>query len=242
VTTKKPVTFNDIKAKLQPGAKKLDWKKTKVAAFTIHQPDGNPDPGQPWQPFCVAEEKVVLNGPLASIKKILERNKAPNLAAGMRTGLKDAGPDNALSIVIDLQRLMAEHEEDKLPGDLAPFPLEAIKGVNVLALKVNETDKFTATATFFCKDAAAAAAVQQMIDLVRELIKNSAENPGNLPPAQLEKTKAVLTMAKAVKVSKTDDNRVIAALTVETSVVAALLHSIFAPPAKPAPKGNRRGE
>ncbi len=235
VTTKKPVTFKEILAKLEPGARALPWEDVKVAAFTVHQPGHKPEPTQSWQPFCVPEAKVVLNGPLASLKKILERNKGPNLAAGMRTGLKEVGPDNALSLVFDLQRLRVERTEDKVPGDLFEpleilgFDLAALKGLDVLAFKVNETDKVTATATFFCKDAAAAASVQQMIAGSCKMIKDMAPNPDNLPQDQQEKARAILTVLEAVKVARTD-NRVSATLTVEPALVAVILHAVLALP------------
>ena len=220
VVAKKPVTFDQIKANL--GARDAVWTSVKGAGRTIHHILGNdPNPVEGQLPFCIAGNRLVLTGTVAAITRTLEQKNDAHLTAGMRQALKEAGSGNMLSIVIDVQRMLNEDAENN-PGQ-GGLPLDGIKEIKQIVIKMNESDRFTASATFICTGAVGAGKFLQNLEMIHALVKGQAEQAGNE-----EEFKALRTLAEAVKISQTD-NRVVANLTVDPAIIAAVLQKAFVP-------------
>jgi hypothetical protein len=237
-TTIKPVSAADIKAAKKPHSFKVNFKhrEVKVGDYTIYEenyqfqsnPKEKPGPVQAEMAFCVVEERTVVYGRLEAVTKILERNKKPVLSAGVQAGLKQTGFASAVTLVMDLQAIPEREKKSMLKdfGKLVPGLADVADGMQTLAVRVNEKDNVTVTATMFCKDAASAANAKKVADDGVATVKGRLKDDPKLPVEVRETMKEVRTALGAVKLY-TKDAQVNAEVTLDAAKAVTVVRTIL---------------
>jgi hypothetical protein len=245
-TTFKPVTADDIKSKVKasPFEKNLAFKEIKVGKFTIYQKTfelnfgGDEKPKmQEGQAFCVVESKLVLFGQLEPMKKILERNKKPELSANLKTGLQIAGLTNSIAVVWDIEGMPKSWREDLVARFAKTFPdaKDVADNVKLLAIKVNEIGQVNAAMTLVCKDSASAGTTKKAADAALVTFKGKLVADDKAPPELQELVKGARKLVDTVKIS-TVGNRVNGNVAAPPATMVQFLAAMIVPTApKKAP-------
>ncbi len=249
LNTIKAIKAEDIKAnkKIQPWMKNHAYKEVKVGTFTLYQQtyqfeiNGKIDDKVLEGPaFCVVEDKLVLFGSVPDLKKILERNKKPALAANLQAGMKEANFSNVASFVLDIQGMpqWAREEMAKNLSKTSPAIEGLAEQVKLLAIKVNEDGQVKGSATLFCKDAAGAGKVHKAAAMVLADLKSKLKDDPTAPAPKQELIKGARMFIEAVKLSDKGEEAT-ATVAVEPAAAAHFLTALFAPvgpPTKEQPK------
>jgi hypothetical protein len=152
--------------------KNVTYKEIKVGSVTVYQQNfqflfdekAEPGKGRDGQAFFVAEGKYIVTGRLDDLRKVLERNKKPELSSDMQTGLKYADFSNPAMLVLDVQSMPSRDKESMIKGLPWPGVKEAVDAVQAVAVRAKENGKLAVSAAAFCKDAAGAAQVKKVAD------------------------------------------------------------------------------
>jgi DNA-directed RNA polymerase subunit RPC12/RpoP len=158
VRPRNPVTIDEVKLN-----KKGDYKEVKVGRFTMYEGamDG----------YCLAEERLLVVAPPALLKKILERNKPPELKPDLEAAYKLLNPAKTISLV-----LTAQTSELAKAGAPIPKELESAGDLaKTLVLQLDLAQGLEVSATLICKDADAAAAVKKAADGLVAMAKMKLE-------------------------------------------------------------------
>jgi hypothetical protein len=240
-TTFKPVTAEDIKAKMKasPIEKNLAYKEIKVGKFTIYQKTfelnigGDQKPKmQEGQAFCVVESKHVLFGRLEPMKKVLERNKKPELSANLKMGLQTAALTNAVMVVFDFEGMPKSWREDVVRDLSKNFPdaKDVADNVKIVAFKLNEIGQVNAGITLVCKDSASAGPTKKAAEAALTALKAKLVVDDKAPPAMQEMVKGARKLLDVVKITMAG-NRVNGNVAVQPAVLAQFLGAALMPTA-----------
>jgi len=147
IRPRNPVTIDEIKLN-----KKGDYKEVKIGRFTLYE--GATDA------YCLAEDRMLVIGQPPLLKKILERNKPPELKPDLDAAYKLLNPAKTVSLV-----LTAQTSELAKAGVPIPKEVEAAGDLaKTLVLQADLAQGLEFSATLICKDAEAAAAVKKAAD------------------------------------------------------------------------------
>src|SRR5262249_9486050 len=70
-------------------------REGKVGRYSLYEGQGDA--------FCVAEKKVVLFGKPETLRKVLTRDKEPQLSANMKAALKEADFSSTFAVALDVK-------------------------------------------------------------------------------------------------------------------------------------------
>ena len=204
-TAVKSISADEYKALKKPAPYQMNhvWKEIKHGAVTIYQPTWQFKLNPPLKDEPKVEPKVIegeafyLAGDgkyvvssrnVALLKKIIDRKEQTAPSPAMFAGLKDAGFNNTVAVVIDLQGMPASQKET-VTRMFEGFPTFAdikanVNKVQSLTIKVNEPGKLKVSATLTCIDTASAAIVKMVGEKTLAEMKKraSAEPKEKLPP------------------------------------------------------------
>ena len=247
-TAIKTITIDDAKALKTPSAMNFNFRKNyafkeiKHGAVTIYQETYQTQFGKDaklsdvieGEAFYLAEGKYIVSSrKVPVLTKIIDRNKPATLSALMKAGLKDAGANNIVSLVVDIQNMPAE-EKASIHKAFASFPGHADIKANIdksqsLTVKINEPKgKFELSATLTCSDKASAAAVKTAADQALAFLKTKANEDPKVPlPAEFQKyITSARTTLKAIQLSSAGA-KVTASLELEPEVTVQAMSGWF---------------
>lgn len=178
VMTKKAMTAEEILANL----KSQTHKTEKVGSYTLYQFDkpnpfdhvvdgippavpveANPPVEMPLrQAFCVVDAKLVILGETVTLRAVLQRDKAPELSAGMKAVMKHADFSKPIALAFHVKDTLAANN----PGfEVDPFGVQKnISKVEGVAVNVSLRSDVTINATVLCQDTQSAEDVRKMAD------------------------------------------------------------------------------
>ncbi|MBY0528311.1 MAG: zinc-ribbon domain-containing protein [Gemmataceae bacterium] len=167
IRTNKDITASDIIA----NRKNASFKEDKVGNYTVHE--GFSDA------FCLPEKRiVVLAKSKESLKKILERDKKPELSEGLRNAMKHADFSKTVAIAVNFKDIKNKLEEF-VPGGkrtLDDVDLDDIEGV---ALEAKVGKDIAVTNVALCKDEKSAEDVRKLADGMLVIYKKIKSVPGS---------------------------------------------------------------
>jgi len=161
--TLKAVTAEDLKAKM------VDRKfaEGRVGAFTMHQ-------SEDWA-FCVVDRQTVVYGAGPLLKKSLERNKAPQLGAGMQAILKQIEKPQTMALAMSLKEILAR--KDVQQGlQIAPGA-EFLNNIDGITMQFGLGADMDLSLGLVCKDAQSADDLRKAADGLLALAKFSKDIP-----------------------------------------------------------------
>lgn len=187
VRPRNPVTIEQVKPN-----KEGEYKEVKVGRFTLYE--GSKDA------YCLVDEGriLVISSP-ALLKKVLERDKPVELKAELETAYKAFAPTKTVSVAFvpaDAQKAVPGGPGFKPPSEFEPavqakaglFQLDLAQGLEI-------------SATFTCKDAAAAEALKKAIEDTITKVKKDIDDlkkdkEGTPEEKQLNKAAEILGQIK----------------------------------------------
>ena len=120
VQTKNKVTADDLKGKM----KKYTFTESKVGRFSVYETPAVPGKRKDMA-FTVLNDKNVLYGTPSVVKKVLERNKKPELGETMQAALKDLDQTKTVGFAMTLKDLtghaMVKKGSAAVPPNLQGF-------------------------------------------------------------------------------------------------------------------------
>jgi hypothetical protein len=149
IRPRNPITVDDIKIN-----KKGDYKEVKVGRFTVYEGAGDA--------YCVAEDRLLVVGPAALVKKVLERNKPVDLKPELDAAYKLLNPAKALGLAL----LPQDEVLKNIPGGGIPkMPeFEPVTQAKAVVIQVDVTAGLEISGTLQCKDAEGATALKKTTD------------------------------------------------------------------------------
>jgi DNA-directed RNA polymerase subunit RPC12/RpoP len=154
VRPRNPVTIDEVKLN-----KKGDYKEVKIGRFTMYE--------AATDAYCLAEDQLLVGGPPAVLKKVLERNKLPELRPELESAYRLMNPAKAVSVAM-LAQVGAQVNElvakAGVPVPKSPELEKAGDQTKTLVLQLDLAQGLEVSATLLCKDADAATAVKKAVD------------------------------------------------------------------------------
>jgi hypothetical protein len=207
----------------------------KVGVHTIYQEsfqfqfdsDDKPGPVIDGQALCVVQDKLVIQGEVEALKKVLERNKPAALRPRLETGIKQVGFADMLNVIVDFASVPPEGRRE-ITRDLErmiPGAEKAISSVQAVTVRVNAGDQVKASATLTCKDAAGAADVKKIADAGVVALKAHLKDE-KIPAEAKELAKSVHAFLDAFKTSS-KETQVGAEVTVEAATAVSVVRAVF---------------
>jgi hypothetical protein len=151
VLTKPTVTAEEIKKN-----RKTSFTEVKVGKYVIYDAKEGP--------FCVVNDHTLLTGSSSeALKKVLERDKAPEIATELQALFKQVAGSKAISVAFGPQEV--KEQAGKLSADVAAFKpppeLQPLFDSQAFALQIELTSGVEVTASLQCKNAADAEALKK---------------------------------------------------------------------------------
>ncbi|MBY0524574.1 MAG: zinc-ribbon domain-containing protein [Gemmataceae bacterium] len=186
VRPRNPVTIDEVRAR-----KTGDYKESKIGRFVLHE--------EKTDAFCLVDENMLIVGPPAALRKILERDKPAELVADLDAAYKLMNPAKAIGMAFipaDFLKAIA----GSVPGGLPWKPPAEFEQSKAALLHVDFANGVEVTATAMAKDDAAAMALQKALDKqvaklkedLDTIKKDKAEEPEGALAKKLEEVVAVL--------------------------------------------------
>jgi hypothetical protein len=172
IQTKSAVSADDIKSH----RKNESYQEKQVGRYTLYE-GGSAS-------FCIADSKMVVFGKAAAVRKVLERDKKPELSEGMKAAIKQV--DFSKSMVVAINTKDVQLPMSAVPPDAAQAPgpidlpnfyknlenlIEEIEGVG---LELQVRADMESTFTLICKDSKTAEDYRKLIDGIMVLVKKIA--------------------------------------------------------------------
>jgi hypothetical protein len=156
VRPRNPLTTDEVK--LSRGG---DYKEAKIGRFTIYETTTDA--------FCLAEEQLLVLGPPALLRKVLERNKLPELKPELEAAYRLMNPAKTAGLAMLPQA--SDQFKTVLPGAV---PKE-VETVSAVVVQVDLAQGLDASVTLQCKDAEAAAAAKKATETALAMAKTTLE-------------------------------------------------------------------
>ncbi len=210
VTARKTIKAADIQSGMKENNKEAKFTEKKVGSYTMYENDSK------WgESFAVVGSKVVVIGPAEDLKKILERNKKPEFAAGMQKALDKADFSKTIAFAVNVKEL-DDRAKKEMSRELPPgsnIDLDSVEGV---AGYLHASSDLSASFTATCKDSGTAEKLKKQADeSLNDGKKQLKEIPFPMP-------KEVSEIIASVKVSQSG-----ATATVSLTVKSATIISIY---------------
>jgi hypothetical protein len=229
--TKKAVTAQDLLPKMKKenikfiaGKLTSEWTDTKytevkVGKYTMQEGEKPQYAKRAAKAFCVADSKVVIWGRADSLKAVLERDKKPELSAGMQTVLKETDLSKPIAFAVDLKAILAK--KGNPPGQ-DPFSkgLGLAEGVAGQAT-LGKSDSMTVIV--LCKDATTADDLRKVIEGGVVMVK---QMPG-LPREVSDGLGALKVTNSGSKLTATSDLKVLAPALIAITMVGQRTNQTF---------------
>jgi phage FluMu protein Com len=186
VRTKTPVQAGDISAKLKGADAKVTFSEAAVGNFKINEPSTPPGAPGIRNAFCLIDSKTVVYGQGRTVRSVLERNKAPELSAGMQAVMKKADFSRSQTRVEDFSD---GNQQMVMPGMGMGFgQFGPGKQFDNLVEEVQAGSDLSVHAAITFKDPASATAAKKEMDDNLQMTKN---NPLMKPFADIQVTSTV---------------------------------------------------
>lgn len=191
VRPRNPVTIEQIKPN-----KAGDYKEAKVGRFTMFETSTDA--------YCLTDEgRMLVLGPAALLRKVLERDKPVTLSADLEAAYKQFAPAKTLAIAAlpgdarkELVKVVPGGMDFKPPAEFEP----AVQSKSVL-VQIDLTQGLDVSAQLVCKDEAAATTLKKSIDgtlmmFKEQLEKIKKDNEGMPEEKQAQQALNVLAQVK----------------------------------------------
>jgi hypothetical protein len=173
IQTKSAVSAADIKSH----RKNESYKEVQVGRYTLYE--GNSEA------FCIAESKLVVFGKAAAVRKVLERDKKPELSEGMKAAIKQVDFSKSMVVAINTKGVELPKSSDPAgPANPVPGPIDLpditknlenlIKEIEGVGLELQVRADMETTFTLICQDSKTAEDYRKLIDGIMVLVKKIA--------------------------------------------------------------------
>ena len=188
----------DIKADVKVASFKKDFKyeEVKIAGLTAYEQtyrfsfDGEKGERHHGAAFCLPESTLVVMCPdLETLKRILGRDKPPELSEGMQNAMSATDYTKTFAVAVNFKGLMAnETASREVQQSLGAAP--GLQGLNeqflqeVLGLGFDArlgSSKATVSATLLCKEAKSAEDAKKMLDGGQVILRNAMKAQKGVP-------------------------------------------------------------
>jgi hypothetical protein len=156
IRPRNPVTIDEIKLS-RPGT----YKEAKIGRFTMYESTSDA--------YCLAEDQMLVVGTPASLKKVLERNKPPELKPELDAAYRLMNP--AKTVGLALQTQAGDLVKGVAPG---PIPKE-LEAAAALVLQLDLAQGLDIAVTLQFKDAEATAAAKKAVETLMATGKTTLE-------------------------------------------------------------------
>lgn len=217
VRLKKGVTAADVctKMKVRESRKDVAFKEISVGKFTIYDEtyrfswrDEKSDV-EHGEAFCLPESTLLLFAKLEPLRRVLERNKAPELPEKMREVLRTADFSTTFGLAVNINALVSRglpknflQEANRNLGVSLPENDEFLQGLDGLVVDAHlASSQATLNATLLCKEAKVAEDVKKVLDAAQVVLRNTLKQAPGVPREASELVDSVKFLTSGAKVT-----------------------------------------
>lgn len=150
IQPRNPVTIDQIKIN-----KMGDYKEVKMGRFTLYE--GAKDA------YCLAEDRMLVVGPPALMKKVLERNKPAQLKPELEVAYRQINPAKTTGLAFLPQDALKEIAK-AVPGGAALGKVPGLAEAQGFVFQLDLAKGLEIAATVQCKDAGGATELQKIVE------------------------------------------------------------------------------
>ncbi len=154
--TKEPITADEVKKNRKGEG---EFTEVKVGKYVMYDAKK--------APFCVVSDRMMLiGGTSEALKKVLERDKPPEMVADLQTVFKQVTDTKAVSLAFGPQEARTEAEKflPNVAQFKAPPEFQPLLDSQAFVLQLDLTSGVEISATLQCKNAADAEALKKALD------------------------------------------------------------------------------
>ena len=209
-----------VSAPRADGGKGTNYKEEKVGSLTMYVPAR-----KFTEAFCLVNDRIMIYGPVEDLRPVLARNQKADLSVGLQAALKASDPAALLTIVGDLNAVIAAERPLMVLGGDFKLITASVSGFSFTINDFGADVVFRGVA--LCKDAKAAAEMKTQVEAMR---KGMLELLKAAPPGAVSKGLPELLGTAKIE---TKGNVVEATLRVKVDNMVAMIKTLINPNIQP---------